>query len=176
MKSLIVVAVLLMAAVSSTAQPCRGPNCTAVDVETISTFVCWGVSAVTCCYVVEVTRFHCPNERIGGYYFNRICHRPVPGCAGSTDCVTNPSFTLEELIGAIRMTLFSYDPYGWFNTYAQLRVIHPSCWVVDGANGCIVGCGDEYCCYIEGTRGNPGPRQNTVTPVQCRPSCTNVCP
>jgi hypothetical protein len=169
-------ALLLVVAVVSSAQPCRGPNCTAIDVETITTSVCWGVSSISCCYRVEVTRFHCPIERIGGYYFNRVCHASVPGCGDTVACVTNPSFTLEELIGAIRMTLFSYDPYGWFNVYDVVRVIHPSCWVVDAVSGCLVGCGDTYCCYVEGTRGNPGPRQNTTTPVQCPPSCTNVCP
>lgn len=125
MKTTPVVAVLLMAVVGSTAQPCRGPHCAAIDVDTLTTMVCWGVSTVTCWYRVDLILFHCPNEQIGEYYFNRMCYTPVPGCAGKSDCVTNQSFTLEELIGAVRMTLFSYYPFRWFNTYNVVRVIHP---------------------------------------------------
>lgn len=169
-------ALLLVVAVVSSAQPCRGPNCQdAEDVAEMPWVFCFGTQVNRCCYLAQLVVYRCPSTGMGGYYIRQLCWISMPGCLDSTNCIANAGYTLEELLGALRMDVFSSDPYNWFTMYPMVRVIHPSCWRVESS--CFVACTEgDPCCYMEGPPGNPGVRQNTVVPVQCDPNCQNVCP
>lgn len=174
MKAFMFVLGAFLLVVGAGAQPCRGPDCPdGVDVFTFPWTIGFGVGTQTCYFQAEVTAYECRSSQTGDYYFRRICWIAMPSCGNSSQCVV--SSILEELVAAFRISLFGADPYNWFSVYGTVRVIHPSCWRVEGT--CFVACTEgDPCCYIEGPRGMPGARQNTVVPVQCDPDCQNVCP